>query len=157
MVVVLGSAALWIYALSGAAKQDPPNMLDDPAFGAAAEPICAAVLEQLDLLPRAEESNSAGERADVLDQSDVLLEDMVDDLSTIPVESARDRAMTTEWVADWRTYIADRADFAARLREDEMSRFYVTEKTKGLQITKAIDDLATVNDMPSCQTPGDLA
>jgi hypothetical protein len=160
VVIVLGSALLWIYALSGVAREDPPNTLEDQAFAAAAEPLCAAALTDLRALPRAEQTPSPTERADVLDRSNAILRAMVTSLRDEAPEpgtvSDRDLSMIDEWLADWDVYVADRADFAQRLRSDEMARFYVTEKVKGLQITKAIDDLAEVNDMPSCATPGDL-
>lgn len=156
VVIVLGSLLLWVYVFSGAARQDPPNTLDDEAFGLAAEPICAEAVTVLDALPRAEDSTSAAQRAEVIDEANVTLSQMVDELDDIAVTTARDTEMTTEWISDWRTFIEDRADFAARLREDDMARFYVTEKPGRLQVTKAIDDLAKVNDMPSCVDPGDV-
>ncbi len=156
VVIVVGSLLLWIYVFSGAARTDPPNTLDDAAFGVAAEPICADAVETLEELPRAEDSTSAAQRADVIDEANETLDAMVDQLDEIEVSTDRDTEMTTEWIADWRTFIENRSDFAARLREDDMARFYVTEKPGRLQVTKAIDDLAKVNDMPSCVDPGDV-
>ncbi len=156
VVIVLGSLLLWVYVFSGVARKDPPNTLDDAAFGVAAEPICAEAAATLATLPRAEDSTSAAQRADVIDDANGTLTEMVDRLDELEVSTARDREMTDEWISDWRTFIDDRADFAARLREDDMARFYVTEKPGRLQVTKAIDDLAEVNDMPSCVDPGDV-
>lgn len=156
VIVVLGSVLLWLYAFSGAARRDPPNQLDDPGFGEAAEPICAEAMAAVDALPLAHETPTVEERAAVIEEANAALTAMVDELDTIVVTSSRDQQMTDEWLTDWRDFIEDRAQFAAAIRTDESARFYVTEKPGGLQVTKAIDDLATVNDMPSCASPGDV-
>ena len=70
--------------------------------------------------------------------------------------SGNDGRMIDEWLTDWNTYMGDRERYVTALEADSTARFYVTEKTKGQQITKPIDFFATYNDMPNCVTPGDL-
>ena len=92
----------------------------------------------------------------MLDESGAVLTAMIADLRPLaPTSPTRDAEMAEEWLTDWETYVADRAAYAERLREDPNARFYVSEKDR-MQITKAIDNLAEVNDMPSCTTPGDV-
>lgn len=157
VTVIIVSALVWIYALSGAARRDPPNKLSVPDFATAAEPICADAMAALDALPAAATASGPQERADVLDEGGAILSAMVDDglRPLAPTAPARDAEMVQEWLSDWDTYIADRAGYADRLREDPDARFYVSEKER-MQITKGIDDLAEVNEMPSCATPGDV-
>lgn len=153
-LTALGIAALWAYALTRP-KTEPPDRFDDPAIAEQAEAVCAASIVELDALPPAFEASTAAERADVIDRSNVVLEEMLISLRAIPVVSDRDGRMMTEWLGDWDTYVADRAGYAERLRADETARFYVSEKA-AQQITKPIDRFAEDNDMPSCKTPGDV-
>lgn len=157
IVAVLGSTLVWLYALSGAARRDPPNTLDDPAFAAAAEPICARARGAVDALPLAQETPDHRERASVVLEGNGALEDMIADLRPLVPTDGRDAQMLGDWLADWERYLADRASYAERLATDPDARFYVADKGGGIQVTKAIDNLAEVNDMPSCATPEDVA
>jgi hypothetical protein len=83
---------------------------------------------------------------------------MLDDLdglsSLAPAGDQRRRA--DEWLADWRTYLGDRRDYAAALRTNPGARLLVSEKPgEGRQITGWIDEFAKANRMPSCVTPTD--
>ena len=63
--------------------------------------------------------------------------------------------MTAAWLADWRTYVGDRAAYATRLRTDPSTRFYVSIKDKR-QISEPIDFFASANLMIACATPSDI-
>ena len=152
--VVVLIVAMWAFAVYEA-RQPPPERMDDVAVSQEAEAICAPVMGQLAALPQAFTMTSAAERAAVIDQSDVLLDAMVDRLALLGPVTERDVTMYTEWVQDWTTYLGDRADYSARLRQDSNARFYVTDKSKD-QITDPIDRFAKANRMPSCLTPQDL-
>ncbi|WP_208027857.1 hypothetical protein [Rhabdothermincola sediminis] len=155
VVIVLGSALLWIYALTRSPGK-PPGSLDDPSFGAAAEPICASAQARLVDLPPAFEAPEPAARAATISSATEALQAMVDGLRSIaPSRGTRDGDMVAEWLDDWQTYLGDRRAHAARLAEEGDVRFYVTEK-EGRQITAPIDRFAQVNHMPSCATPGDL-
>lgn len=155
VVIILGSALLWIYALTRSPGQ-PPGSLDDPSFGAAAEPICASAQARLAELPPAFDAPDPAIRAAVISSGTEILQTMVDDLRSIaPSRGTRDGDMVAEWLDDWQTYLGDRRAHAARLAEEGDIRFYVTEKD-GRQITAPIDRFAQINHMPSCATPGDL-
>ncbi|WP_334145110.1 hypothetical protein [Rhabdothermincola sp.] len=155
IVIILGSALLWIYALTRSPSQ-PPGSLDDPSFGAAAEPICASAQARLADLPPAFQAPEPAARAAAISSGTEVLQAMVDDLRSIaPSRGTRDGDMVAEWLDDWQTYLGDRRAHAARLAEEGDVRFYVTEK-EGRQITAPIDRFAQINHMPSCATPGDL-
>ena len=160
-VIVLAMVVMWGYVLYlafGPGRQPPIDRLDDPAFAEAAEQRCAEALDEVDQLPVASESPDAATRADVLSQADVIFADMLDDLDGMVVlaPAGDQRRRASEWLADWRTYLGDRQDFAEALRADPDARLLVSEKAgEGQQITGWIDEFANANRMPSCVTPTD--
>ena len=162
---LLGAAAIlvllggWVYVLF---FYDPGLLIDELAdrrFPDAAEEICASAVERLEALPPAMEAGSASERADVVERSNLILEDMVDRLEPhAPTEPENVRAGVAEWIADWRVYIGNRERYVDNLRADPDARFLESPKgtsTKG--ITRAIDGFAQVNRMESCSTPDDVS
>lgn len=156
ILVVAALVLMWLYVFTGAAAEDPPDQLDDTTFAEAAEPRCALAVDELEELPAAGEAESAADRAAVLDDANAVLASMVDDLAVIEVDNERDQALVDLWIADWRTYLQDRQDFADRLRADDEAELLITAR-EGRQITLTIDRFASkvVNDMESCTTPLD--
>jgi hypothetical protein len=132
----------------------PSTASDDPAFAAAAEVRCASALAAIEALPSAAEVASATERAEVLDRANAELAAMLDDLEGA-VPAGEDGEMVQRWLADWRTYLDDRAEYADRLRVDPGAQLLVTAKA-GRHITRPIDGFAADNRMPSCATPPDV-
>jgi hypothetical protein len=156
--VMLCIAALWSYTLWGPTKKTPPGVLADSAWAVQAQATCTKAATTIDALPEAFTAPDAAARALVITKANVALRTMLDELtaSAPTAESSNDGRMISEWLADWRTYLADRDRYVAALDANPDARFYVTEKVKGQQITKPIDFFATYNDMPNCVTPGDL-
>jgi len=156
-VVVLGMWA-WVfgYHLGGTWRDDTPGRLANTTFPTLAEPVCARASSVLTSLPPAWSTETPEARADAVDSSVVVLDEMVADLRALPT-GGQDAAVN-EWLVDWETFIADRADYAGRLRLDPEARFYVTQSDRDRrQITLAIDRFAETNRMPSCVTPSDLS
>lgn len=155
-LVVVASFALWAYAFSGLARRDAPDTLDDPTFAAAAEPICAAAIADIDALPAAMtfENDPLG-RADNLDLATDRLEEMVRSLEPLVAGTDRDRQIIESWLADWSTYLGDRRGFAEAIRVDPDEPFQLTGR-EGKAITAPMNRMATVNEMPSCAPPGDV-
>jgi hypothetical protein len=161
-LVVVALVAMWVYVIYlavGPGRQPPIDRLDDPAFAEAAEPRCAEALEVTGELPVANATPDAGDRADVIDQANLAFASMLDDLDDrvdlAPSGDQRERA--TAWLADWRTYLSDRQQYADALRADPDARLLVSEKEgEGRQVTGWIDEFAKANRMPSCVTPGDV-
>jgi hypothetical protein len=84
---------------------------------------------------------------------------MLDDLDGLaalaPAGDPRD--LVQEWLADWRTLLQDRVDYAVALRADPNARLLVSEKgDTGRHITGWIDEFALANRMESCATPTDV-
>lgn len=157
-VAVLGMwAYVLVYHLSGRWRQETPGRIADPAFAELAESTCAGALTEVDQLPPAFSANDAVERAATIEASNVILADMLASLEDAAPLAGPDQPLVEEWLADWRTYVADRADFAERLRDDPDARFYVTQRESDQrQITVAIDRLAKVNGMESCMSLNDV-
>ena len=160
-IVVIALVSMWVYVLYlafGPGRQPPIDRLDDPAFARAAEQRCAAAVADVDELPVASASPNATARAEVLDQANATFAAMLDDLDgMVDLAPAGDqRQRTTEWLADWRTYLGDREEYADALRTDPGARLLVSEKPgQGQQITGWIDEFAKANRMPSCASPLD--
>lgn len=155
VVMVLGLTLMWIYALWG--HPDVPGRLDDTTFPTAAQPICEATVKQIDALPKAHETRDPASRAAVVDQATTDLELMLDQLTAVVPTEQPTRDMVTQWLADWRTYTADRRAYTAQLRTDPTTRFAVTQSDRdNVQITGAVDRFAKVNNMAACATPLDV-
>jgi len=149
----------WAYLLFG---YEPELMIDelaDKTFPTQAEDVCAATVAELGTLPLAQLANSSAERADTVAESNVMLQQMVDDLRPLaPTSPPKVAAGVQEWLDDWDTYIDNREQYVDNLRQDPDARFL--ESTKGTStkgITRAINGFADVNDMVSCNTPADLS
>ena len=161
LVVVLALVSMWGYVLYlafGPGRQPPIDRLDDPAFAEAAEERCGAALAEIDRLPVASASHTAAERADVLARANRVYATMLDDLGPLQTlaPSGDQRRRAGDWIADWRTYLGDRQDYADALRTDPEARLLVSEKPgEGQQITGWIDEFALANRMPSCVSPTD--
>lgn len=157
--VVAASFGIWIYAYSGAASGDRPftDLLDDPTFSDAANPICTATMEDLSELPNALEAESATERADHLDVANRLLYSMVDDLAAIDQAEAsdRDRGMINQWLDEYRVFVDDRQRWAGELRRDPTARPTYTNLGTG-RIETRLTWFAEVNNMAVCSTPEDI-
>jgi hypothetical protein len=148
---------MWIYALWGP-RTPPPGTMDDPAFGEAAEPICAEAVAVIEELPLAQETPEPADRAAVLSEADAALETQLDELDALVVltpEGSEDRRRVTEWLADWRVHLADRQDYAVLIVEDPDARFHETAKEER-PISFVLGEFAKKNDMPSCAPPGDI-
>lgn len=155
-VIAVGAmVVMWLYIFSGAARREPPDSLDGDRFPAQAEALCATAVDTVDALPAADAAATATERADVIDEADAVFAAMLDELEAIEVDSDHDRELIDLWLADWRTFLGDREEFADALRTDPDAELLVTARA-GRQITLTVDRFATVNDMESCVTPLDV-
>ncbi|MCU0269408.1 MAG: hypothetical protein MUF83_12280 [Acidimicrobiales bacterium] len=160
LAIVVGLVVMWGYALFvyPATNPNQPGELADEVFAAAAETRCAQAATVIAALPPAYETPTPDERADAVDAATDEYQRMLDDLAAIAPTDPDDRAKVDEWLADWGTYVANRRDYAERLRVDPDARLYVTEnENDGTQITRSIDHFATINEMASCVTPGDIS
>ena len=156
-VAVATMVAMWVYVLYlavGPGRQPPPDRLDDPAFATEAQAICNAAHDDVDRLPSASAAESAAERAGIVTEANERFAAMLDDLGRI-VPAGDDGAIVEQWLADWRTYLVDRADFVDALLEDPEAQLLVTAKDRE-QITEFIDAFSADNRMTACATPIDV-
>jgi hypothetical protein len=162
VVAVLLMLSMWgyvIYLAFGPGRQPPLDRLDDPAFAQAGEARCAEAEAAVDALPGAGGAPDAADRADVIDRANAEYAAMLDDLEAeLPLAPAGvQREHAAAWLADWRLYLGDRAEFADALRADPDARLLVSEKPgETRQVTGWIDEFALANKMESCATPTDV-
>jgi hypothetical protein len=157
-VAVVAMVSMWGYVLYlafGPGRADPPDRLDHPTFAREAEARCSQALDAIAALPLAFEAETAEERAEVLDVANRHLARMLDDLGAL-APPGEEGELVQRWLADWRTYLADREAYADDLRTDPDARLLVTAKG-GDQITDYLDAFAQDNRMPACATPTDAA
>jgi hypothetical protein len=152
---LMATVGFWFWLILLAPEQEPPDQLDDPAFAAAAEDVCATAQDDVEALPTAREADSPEERATQITTSTAVLQAMVDELRADAPTAGRDGEMTEEWLGDWETYLGDRTRYADQLAEGDDVQFQLTPK-EGDQVTEAVDGFAEANDMPSCSTPLDV-
>ncbi len=159
VVAALAMVAFWAWIFSGAPKRSNPDYLDDRAYVKAAETRCQRLRDDLDdrglLVPGT--FDDAVERAAQLDVANRLVADLVDDLAAAAPTTGDDGVRLRGWLADWRTYVADREAYADALRTNPEARLFVTENRElGDSVDQTIAVFADVNDMPACETPGDV-
>ena len=153
-VLCVGFLGMWAYLFLAGNDHHPEGWLTDRTFPKAAEPICKAARKDLAELTPARDSKTASDRADVIGVSTERLRRMQSDLRAV-VPATADAKYIDQWIDDWSIYFRDRIDYAASLRKDPAAEFLVTKKY-GAQLSESLDNYADVNQMPSCETPGDV-
>lgn len=157
IVVVVAMVAMWVYVLYlafGPGRQPPSDQLADPAFARQAQTRCEAAHDEVASLPPAVEAQTATERADIVEEANVRFATMLDEIEPLAPDG-EDGEVIAMWMADWRTYLADRAAFADALRSDPDARLFVTARDRA-QVTEYIDAFAADNHMAACATPIDV-
>jgi hypothetical protein len=161
--VVLSFVGIWgyvMYLTFFEGRAQPRDRMEDTRFTAAAEETCAESSRFFAQLPFASEVGSPEERAELLDRGTDELEAMVTRLEALVPPRDADEAVAVErWLADYRTFIQDRREYAQAQRDPSNERydqpFAVTDRG-GFQIDVLLDDFAIINDMDSCETPDDV-
>ena len=156
LLAVLLIVFLWGWALFFPPSTKAPGTLQDRTFPEAADQICTTAAGELTLLPKAYQTTDPISRSEVITKTDVILYAMLDKLKSIaPPTDTEDGKNISEWLADWRSFVGDRAAYAEALLTNPKARFYVSTKDKG-QVTRPIDFFATFNKMYNCVTPDDI-
>jgi hypothetical protein len=156
VVAMLAMATFWAAIFAGVFRAENPDLLDDRAFVARTATRCDALLADLEDLPNAAFIDDAATRAEVLDEATDLVEAMIDAIEADAPTEGDDGRSVRGWLADWRTYVENRRDYARRLGEDPDARLYLDESLGGDSVDRPIEVFADVNDMPQCATPGDV-
>lgn len=155
VVAMLAIVLFWAWVFSGAPAKENPDYLERD-YAATVEARCQQLRDDLDELPSAVELPDRIERAEVLDEANVLVDEFLDDLEADAPSDGPDATAMEGWLADWRTYLGDREAYAEQLRADEGDRFTVTESPLGDTVDRTIEVFADVNQIPACATPGDV-
>ena len=153
LLFLLGAAAFaafWFWALFLVDKT-AVNKIEDRAWAERAEAICEPVklaVRRLDLETAAELDG----RADLVVESTDMLSAMLDDLEAVEPTDPKGKAIVPDWIADYRTLLQDRYNYAERLRSGQNVPFTETG-VQGVPITERIETFAGDNEMPSCAPP----
>ncbi|MEY2974614.1 MAG: hypothetical protein RIR49_1034 [Actinomycetota bacterium] len=149
----------WTWALFFASKE-AINQVGDRRWAADAEAICAAAdAERLELADY-RLLNEGGpelirERADIVDRATDILERMIGDVARLTPADEKGQAIVPMWIGEYRTYIADRRNYAEQLRlTGENLSFY--ETMAEVPISERLETFAGDNEMTSCAPPRDL-
>ncbi|WP_421120142.1 hypothetical protein ACE2AJ_02015 [Aquihabitans daechungensis] len=146
----------WVWIFSGAPAKDNPDRIRDEAYLTELEDQCQGLRDDLDELPNAADLDTAAQRADVLDDANVLVGGFIEELEA-GAPTSGDAAVTMEgWITDWKTYLANREDYAERLRTDPGAQLLLDRSKLGDSVDKTIQIFTQVNEIPACETPGDV-
>ncbi|MBI2709893.1 MAG: hypothetical protein HYX34_09385 [Actinobacteria bacterium] len=154
ITVALATLAYWVFVFMGGGVGKNPDYLSDRAWVRGAERTCRAARTRIDALPRASTTPTKETRASVIERADAELRAMVRRLGT-RVPSGSDGTVVRAWLKDYANYVRDREDYVRRLRANGRARFFVTDRS-GKPVDEVIDDFASMNEMRSCMTPGDV-
>lgn len=156
-IVIITSFAVWVYAFSGFAGRDKPDLFDGSLLAPAAEKICASAIDDVEAMPEAVEAESAAARAIQIRATTDRFEVMVDELSALSTTTPRDTEIMGGWLDDWRTLLADRFEYADTLEVDADAQFSISSTGGRERLDRRIRRLANTNNMPSCADPQDVA
>lgn len=155
IAVMIGLAMAWGLAFAGWGKRDSPDLIKQKGYAKQAESICAAAIDEIDALPKAETSHTPQERSVIVGEANKVLDTMIGSLDSMKVSNASDRKVHDAWLADWRLHLSDRARYEKRLAGGDTGPFTESARDKK-QISAYVDQFADTNDIPSCNTPGDV-
>jgi hypothetical protein len=152
---VLAMVAFWAWIFSGAPARFNPDYLDR-SYAAELENRCEALREELAAYPNAIDAVDQDERADILDDTNPVVEAFIDDLEAGAPTTGDAATSVDGWIQDWRIYLANREEFADRLRTEENAQLLLDRSPLGDSVDKTIQIFAQVNEIEACETPGDV-
>jgi len=157
---IAGLVAMWIYAF-GFASKESVNKIDDQTWTLRAEAICKQAMDQRLKLADLRQISDAGvnalsDRADLVDKATDTLEDAIAEISKVAPSDAKGKAIVPLWIADYKTLIKDRREYATLLRTG-VNEPFSESMFEGLPISEKISTFAADNRMTSCKVPMDLS
>ena len=158
IIFIFGAIAFWIFAFSPWARDifQAPDQIADEAFVARIESTCAASVARLDALPSPRSADGPIERADIVEDSNVILTQLTDELAVLDGGTTDDQRLISLWLQDWEVLITDRENHVDRLRTEGDVRFLNTI-VDDIFVAERMNGFARVNDILSCAPPGDLS
>lgn len=164
ILICAALAAMWVFYFFFASDQGV-YQLQDTSWREKASPICEAAQAQ-----RAQLADTGGgyisnptpeqmlQRADIVDKATDIIETMLDDIVTIPVDNEDDRARLATFEENYRIVISDRRRYTSILRQLKLESYRETVVGGGPVSNVVLDFTAGVkgNDVPECSPPGEL-
>jgi len=162
VLVLVGFAVFWVWALFFASKESI-NKIGDREWAARAEQICtAAKAERIELTDFTridpgdpEMRDEVLALADNLDHATDILEEMLNDLVSVAPSDPKGAEIVPLWEQDYRTYLSDRRRFTDEIRAGSTAPFTETA-VDGIPISEKIETFAGDNEMPTCAPPYDM-
>lgn len=156
IVAVVTMIIFWIWIFSGGPAKSNPDRLKDRAYASELEDQCQALRDDIAKLPNAAELTTPDERADVLEKANELVEDFIDELEAGAPPTGDASVSVGGWIRDWKKYLANREDYAERLRTEPNAQLLLDRSDLGDSVDKTIQIFSQVNQIPACSTPGDV-
>lgn len=150
LAALLAFAAFWFWALFLIDKT-AVNKFEDRAWAENAEEFCAPVKQAVRRLDLQATPDLQG-RADLVVQSTDMYAAMIDELESDLPDDPKGAAIVPDWIADWRTLIQNRYDYADQLRAGNEVPF-TEAAVQGVPITERLETFAADNEMKSCAPP----
>ena len=159
VVVVIGFAAFWVWALFFASKE-AINRFEDRAWAAQAEQICARAEDERNALLDLREVDGddpamLAERADIVDRATDISRTMLDDVVAVLPSDPKGARAGPPLGGRLPRLPRGPPPFAERLRGADNGAFTETA-VDGIPISEKLEVFATDNEMPSCAPPHDL-
>lgn len=159
LVACILIGAMWVYAFVFASRESI-NMIYDDEWSARSQTRCeqaATERSALTNMTRIDENDPETLliRAGLVDQATDSLERMLNDIQNDTPTTEKGIALVPKWIADYRTYIEDRRDYANELRTGKLTTFSET-LVDDVPVSERIGKFARENDMRACQAPFDL-
>lgn len=148
-------AVMWLYAASPWSRREPPATLENRSYAAAAAALCRDALAPIDDLPIASQARSPQERAQIIDQGNEVVADLVVRLRTLQPVGDHDTVLVEQWLDDWDELLRNRQAYADLLRAGGDEPFRVTG-FDGVPLDASMQWFAKVNNMAECAPPGDV-
>lgn len=156
-IIAIASMILyWLWIFSADYANDSPDRLQDRAYITELEGRCQMLRADIEELPGAAGGSSPAERAAVLEDANVLVSEFIADLADGAPSTGDAAVSIAGWRADWEKYLADREDYAKRLRNDANAQLLLSQSELGDTVDKAIESFSRVNGIPACATPDDV-
>ena len=159
-VVCAAIAAMWVYAF-GFASKEAANKINDREWAARADALCQTARDErtaLSDLTRIDRNDPAqlSKKAEIIDKATDTIERMIAAIEDQPPKDDKGLALVPQWIADYRTYVEDRRDYANEFRMGRSGTFAESQR-EGVPISEVIGQFAQDNLMDNCIPPLDLS
>lgn len=158
-VVCIAIGTMWVYAFIFAPRESA-NKIYDSSWGQRANIVCESARTKRTALQDLRKISITDPkamiiRAEIAEKATATLIEMVDEIEKSPPADAKGRELVPLWIADYRVYISNRAEYISQLRAGQSGRLNETV-VEGVPISEKISKFARENRMTSCQVPYDL-